>query len=318
VLEQQERIAHLDGDQPQAGDNDVDEILQLRAIIEAQDAAMEEQRRLLESHGSLVDELNRQLQAQLSGKQREEELEALVELQLKHIAHLEASAESGHRDVGGNSSDEVQELHAIIEAQEEALNDQRQVIQTQSSLIDELNSHIQSQISGQQRGAGLHSCALAIIPEADPSEPPMPSTPLICGTRQAAAVCDAPRRRAAEVAAPLTVVGARSLGGSRSQRAQQLVQHKACASTRLQQGLCDLPRPRPNSVLGGRAPGGHNGNRGTPRARSTTMDRLTSRGGSPPPMRSSSPRAAPRQEGRMPRRTGGPLPPSLPLLRQEA
>mmetsp|Transcript_48960 Transcript_48960/g.151167 ORF Transcript_48960/g.151167 Transcript_48960/m.151167 type:complete len:326 (-) Transcript_48960:245-1222(-) len=129
------------------------ELQELHAIVEAQEAALQDQRQVMESQSSLVDELNRQLQAQTASLRHEEELEGLLEQQRTRIAQLEALVETQGAPSGDGSSpqEELQHLRAIIEAQESALNDQRQVITSQSSLIDELSSNVQLQMAGRQR-----------------------------------------------------------------------------------------------------------------------------------------------------------------------
>lgn len=311
------------------------ELQELHAIVEAQEAALQDQRQVMESQSSLVDELNRQLQAQTASLRHEEELEGLLEQQRTRIAQLEALVETQGAPSGDGSSpqEELQHLRAIIEAQESALNDQRQVITSQSSLIDELSSNVQLQMAGRQREPatprpaphledpgwnGADGAAAAAVPGST-------AGPLAATSR-----CGA-RRRPMDGASPPPAAAVRGGGAAalarRSHREQHLTQQKAFGGHQHSQSLrAELPRPRPNSVLGGRTGLGANGtcggsgaSGGTPRARSTTAERLTSRAGSPrAAARGSSPRAGLRQQGTVPRRAGGPVPPALPLLRQEA
>mmetsp|Transcript_137466 Transcript_137466/g.383360 ORF Transcript_137466/g.383360 Transcript_137466/m.383360 type:complete len:345 (-) Transcript_137466:155-1189(-) len=323
VAQQRERMAQLEA----LAEAEREDARQLHELLEAQEAALNEQRQVVESQSGLVDELHRQLQAQLCGRQREAELEALAEQQGAQIARLEAEGRRRTAEGGEDPGDEAQQLRAIVEAQEAALDDQRQIIASQSSLIDELNGHVQAHISGHQYESSTPRLgSLVDIPECTEMRgdggpvagPPAPG---------ATSARSSQRRRPAE-ASPPPAAPARSHAtglARRSHREQHLAQQKAFSmgSGHLhQQGARELPRPRPNSVLGGRSLGGSGGSSsgsgGTPRARSTTTERLSSRGSSPQPVRGSSPHASSRQQPGMPRRAGGPVPPTLPLLRQEA
>mmetsp|Transcript_74660 Transcript_74660/g.218837 ORF Transcript_74660/g.218837 Transcript_74660/m.218837 type:complete len:333 (+) Transcript_74660:70-1068(+) len=316
VAQQRERIAQLEalveGGQ---GGATCEDCRQLHAIVEAQEVALNEQRQILESQSGVIDELSRQLQAQLQARQAEADLEALVEEQRGRISQLEAAAgrQPAAAAPGGAQSQEVLQLHALIEAQETAMDEQRQVIANQSSLIDELNGYVQSHLCGE--AATPRAGNLSDIPEcakARGAAGPGPAGPGGAAPI-AAAARTAPRRKPNDAGSPPPPV-ARSQGAGLSRRSLR-EQHLA------QQREKDPPRPRPNSVLGGRPPGGSAGssaNGSTPRARSTTADRLNSRCSSPQPARGSSPRGPVRQQSGIPRRAGGPVPPSLPLLRQEA
>jgi len=302
-----------------------EELEQLQAIIEAQEAALGEQRQIMESQSGLVDELNRQLQVQIATQQHEGQLETLVDQQRERISQLEAEVAvqrggSPGRAKGGQP-EEVQKLLAIIEAQESALQDQQQVIASQSSLINDLNEHVNS------RGSTRHR--EPVTPRSAAAEEHLHAT--VPGAGPPAGARGVPRRRPNDAASPpapyrerapagpMRGAGSSSFSGALTRRTQ-LAQQKALGSAaghhQQAQVRADLPRPRPNSVLGGRT--GSGGSGGTPRARSTTIERQSSRGSSPPPVRGSSPHAAPRQPAMMPRRAGGPVPPALPLLRQEA
>lgn len=69
------------------------------------------------------------------------EFQAIISSQQKQIEELEA--QDGRKPL----LEEIEQLRAIIEAQEEALNDQKEIIANQSSLIDELGSHLATQQS---------------------------------------------------------------------------------------------------------------------------------------------------------------------------
>lgn len=336
VAEQLAKIAELESlaGSPTGSGSAREEVEQLQAIIEAQEAALNEQRQIMESQGGLVDELNRQLQSQISNQKISEQAEVLLEEQRVRIGQLEAEVaalkrgSSGGSRSGGLQEEEKYKLMAIIEAQESALSDQRQVIASQSSLIDELGEHMQPRLSNRQREpATPRSSTAEEPPTATGSGASAPGGAVgpSAGARGAA------RRRPNDAASPpapnrdRAPVGSmrgasNSFSGALTRRTHQLTQQKvlgAAAGPHQQpQVRTDLPRPRPNSVLGGRT--GSGGSGGTPRARSTTIERQSSRGSSPPPVRGSSPSGAPRQPTMMPRRAGGPVPPALPLLRQEA
>lgn len=71
------------------------------------------------------------------------ELFAIVDSQRKQIEELEkGTGVKSLQELLSSSEEEVEQLKAIIEAQEEALNDQREIIANQASLIDELGSHL--------------------------------------------------------------------------------------------------------------------------------------------------------------------------------
>lgn len=348
LLEQKDEQIALLEEALAAGSHAQEEVQQLQALVEAQESALNDQREIMESQSTLVDELNRQLQSQISGHQREAELEELVGKQRERIAQLEAAG----RGVAANSAvdasrEEIEQLQAIVEAQESALNDQRLVMASQSTLIDELNVRVQAQMMSQQYELITPRLALDEIPEYTPSCGPVGGgdRPIALGGGAAGGSCGSlsarvsHRRRPAEGASPLAVAmrpSGHSGGlGRRSHREQHFAQQKALSSAagqalgsvagqlreQTQTSRAELPRPRPNSVLGSRsapaATGGASaGGASTPRARSSTAERGYRT--SSPSGRGPSPHAALRQHPGMPRRAGGPVPPSLPLLRQEA
>lgn len=263
--------------------------------------------------------------------------------------------------------EEVEQLHAIIEAQEEALSDQKSIIASQSSLLDELSGQL------------TRSTALSILPtsvEEEEDLPPSPSSTSLSGTGSRASTGPSsatghhaasgprprqsgvpvsgrpgaghsgvdvgrggvPQRRAGAPPAAVTRSNgatsgaARSIGGStpstqnsRSQREQLLAQKLLNRVGTSSAASVEHPRaPRPNSNYGRQETFARNG--ATPRARSlnATPDRGSSGGSSargPSPTRSPDvsqgyhPSAS---MGPPSRKLGGPLPPALPLLRQEA
>lgn len=278
--------------------------------------------------------------------QRIAELEAMVEHQNAIIERLEAQ----------NSGDDLQELQAIIEAQEAALNDQRSVIASQSALIDELNGHLQEQLAAARAGVG--SAGSGASPGGASAADGHGGTPIT------PAASEVQRRRSGASSNSSGAATARVGGGVsvRTLRDHQPSLHKAA-----QQSPRELPRPRPNSAFGTQgpaaAPGGYHSAAGTAggacgscrehpggynrapapcgtaqRARSCTDARLLpGPNGAPPPApvpapaappvpsassggRGPSPRGVPRgqQAAPVPRRVGGAVPHSLPLLRQEA
>lgn len=341
-----------------AGGDGGDEVLQLQALVEAQESALQEQREIIGSQSTLVDDLNRQLQAQISGQQHEDELEELVAQQRERIRQLEATAAAG--GTVGVSGDEVEELRALVEAQESALHEQRQVISNQSSLIDDLNEQLQAQMQCpvlQSPCASPTRLALDEIPEHTPtvvaSRRGSGRESSSCGDRPIAVAGGAaaagpptggslgkergpvgPRRRPNDAPPPppdgRSTVANRS-GATAAHRGSSGGHSGGVSARRLHRdqhhqpvSQKDLPRPRPNSVLGGRAPsGGHApsvvtaATCGTPRARSTT-DRQSYRASSPGCGRGVSPHAMRQHAGAIPRKNSGPAYSALPLLRQEA
>mmetsp|Transcript_115327 Transcript_115327/g.229860 ORF Transcript_115327/g.229860 Transcript_115327/m.229860 type:complete len:382 (-) Transcript_115327:155-1300(-) len=348
-----------------AGSNGDDEVLQLQALVEAQENALEDQRELIGSQSTLVDDLNRQLQALISGQQREAELEELVAQQRERIRQLEAAAEevaTTAEGTPGAPGDEVVELRALVEAQESALHEQREVISNQSALIDDLNQQLQAQMLRSDLQSPIQSptrLALDEIPEHTPAvldlrrgsgresgdrpiavaggaaagppaggslgkergpagprrrpndaPPPPPSTHDTYGRSTVA-------NRSGATAAHRGSSGGHS-GGVSARRLHRDQHHQPVSQK-------DLPRPRPNSVLGGRASSGGNAPSvapsaamcGTPRARSTT-DRSSIRANSPGCGRGVSPHAMRQHAGAIPRKHSGPAYSALPLLRQEA
>lgn len=350
VEEQQARIAQLEAAE--------EEVRQLQELVEAQESALNDQRQIMANQSTLVDELNGQLQSVLSGGQAEAELEEIIQEQREKIAQLTATAQTSSRSgnaTGAGSEEDMQQLHALIEAQETALNDQRQIIESQSGLIDELNSHVQSGL-GEQSDIGNSSPGAAPQPSAPPpggygaapqvpppgGRPPPPAAAAAASASRHSGV--GARRRIGDPASPPPIVpvrGGSSAGMSaasagklqkRSQVHQKSVLRDVspCGGMRPEGNahsapstMGELPRPQPNSasILASRVGGSISaGTSGTPRARSST-GQLSSRAQSPRHERASSPHVRETrrmQSGTMPRRAGGPTPPALPLLRQEA
>mmetsp|Transcript_96958 Transcript_96958/g.172579 ORF Transcript_96958/g.172579 Transcript_96958/m.172579 type:complete len:279 (-) Transcript_96958:68-904(-) len=82
------------------------------------------------------------------------ELEELAELRASRIKELELELERATDALEDGTAatkpgGEVEELHAIIAAQEAAMEDQRRIIDTQSALIEDLNSHLKSSQTSQ-------------------------------------------------------------------------------------------------------------------------------------------------------------------------
>lgn len=165
------------------------------------------------------------------------ELEALVQEQQRTIQELSEAV----------AASDVEELQAILEAQESALEEQRTVIASQSGLIDELNMALQAQLKA------------AELREAE--------------DERQAEVKAAALHRAQE-----STRGSHRLGkGAPPLKGPNV--HPALQKLALQQGHSQssnpqsprkeaTPRPRPTSALGGRL------GSGTPRARSCTETRL--------------------------------------------
>lgn len=280
--------------------------MQLLAIIEAQEAALNEQRQILDNQSGVVDELNRQLQASLKARRADQDLEAVVEQQRERIKELETELQESSKCLGpgsGGGGDDVEQLRALVEAQESIINDQRQVVESQSALIDELGSFVQSHCGRPQEPAVPRLGNLDGIPECSHtslSSNALPvATVIATGNGHSSARSGGQRRKPPEMGSPPPGASTRSHGvgtGRRSVRDHHMSQPK------------ELPPPRPNSVFGGRHLGGSGGSSGsTPRARSSTADRLGSRGPSPgcgslQPLRAASPRGQMRQQASLPRR----------------
>lgn len=348
-----------------AGGNEGNEVLQLEALVEAQESALQEQREIIGSQSTLVDDLNGQLQAQISAQQHEAELKELVAQQRERIRQLEPKVGEAATVGGGTpgvSGDEVDELRALVEAQESALHEQRHVISNQSALIDDLNEQLQAQMHHPDPQSPIQSPACLALGEISEHTPAVldarRGSGRESGDRPIAVAGGAaagppaggslgkergpagPRRRPNNVPPPppsahdtygrstvanrsgATAAHRGSSGGHSggvSARCVHRDQHHQPVS---QKGL---PRPRPNSVLGGRAASGGNvpsvapsaAMCGTPRARSTT-DRPRVRAISPGCGRGVSPHAMRQHAGTIPRKSSGPAYSTMPLLRQEA
>mmetsp|Transcript_41150 Transcript_41150/g.104757 ORF Transcript_41150/g.104757 Transcript_41150/m.104757 type:complete len:260 (-) Transcript_41150:87-866(-) len=247
------------------------------------------------------------------------ELEALVLEQQAEIERLSSDT----------AAEEVEELRSILEAQEASLEEQKEVISSQSALIDDLNSHLQTLLAAPAPSEPSR-------PEPSRPEPPRPSAgpsaqagavggraarPSLgggAGSGEApAAYAEDPRRRRPVGGPPVAMRGVS--GGPAS--ARTLREHPAMQKMVAQQSPgAEMPRPRPNSALG----------QSTPRSRSCTESRLladcgsaavdggrrgSTRNQSPATMTAAATRG---NTGYAPRKVGGACPPSLPLLRQEA
>jgi len=234
------------------------------------------------------------------------ELEALVERQRDEIELLRAKVE------GGSSGEELHELRLIVEAQEAALRDQRNIIDSQSGLIDELNTHVQQQVA-RAREAEEAECeenaavAPAAVDRASSGTGAAGAVPAVSsgpgypqqmtgavsgaagargapGPRRRPDAAQAPRQdpgpRRRQEAGQAPAPGGPAAGrGAVTARTHRESQHQLAAQQKLQQQVqsprAELPRPRPNSALGER--GGSGG--GAPRARSWTAVRQGSSGG---------------------------------------
>mmetsp|Transcript_78897 Transcript_78897/g.150136 ORF Transcript_78897/g.150136 Transcript_78897/m.150136 type:complete len:302 (+) Transcript_78897:118-1023(+) len=286
--------------------------------------------------------------------QRIAQLEMLVVEQESKIRRLEAT----HGGGGGGNADELQEevqqLRAIVEAQEEAIREQGSIIATQSGLLDELNGHLSRQTDAPS-SAPIAESPLEeedddddVVVTPTSSAPPAP----VAGSRAAGGSASMSSLRVPPSAAGSHAQGAGMRGsrtsaagsepsGGRRRRegvggmgqrqaathpgthptgnaasmlhnardhreqllAQKLLKRHGNSSTT----AVEHPRaPRPNSALG-------RGSGATPRARSWTErsgnNHYSARG--PSPTRGT--------EAQLhSKKSGGPLPPALPLLRQEA
>mmetsp|Transcript_44416 Transcript_44416/g.96544 ORF Transcript_44416/g.96544 Transcript_44416/m.96544 type:complete len:238 (-) Transcript_44416:129-842(-) len=223
---------------------------------------------------------------------RSEELEAVVKVQRERIAELE---------------DELQELRAITSAQENVLTDQRRIIETQSGLIDDLNEHMQRQLSEQRRvedgeAAARQDAEGALVHEAQPRlripgggvQEPQPRQGVPGGLGRQGPGCG--QRSVGGDAA--TARPTRGAAFPKSHTREQLL-----AQTRFSQQQsprCEANRPRP-----------------APRARSAhVVERLNS--GVLHSARGPGLTHAPSGGCSVGRKSGCVLPPALPLLRQEA
>mmetsp|Transcript_44952 Transcript_44952/g.106747 ORF Transcript_44952/g.106747 Transcript_44952/m.106747 type:complete len:299 (+) Transcript_44952:95-991(+) len=296
-------------------DDDEAQLMELKDMLEAQELKIEQ-----------LQQLNEELQRQRDrafGKiaDLEEQLQAAAS------AAVSAAPAKGVTACGNGAQvdpeEEVFQLRAIVEAQEAALVEQRQIIDSQSALISDLSVHLQPQL--QQQAAPLASSR-----SATPSRGPMPveaEQPILSSN---AAAGRGPGRGAGQVnaAAGRNVPSVTRTGGAavaqRSPRieqqllAQKRIARAGGAESQAQRPRAELPRPRPNSAF-------RNREGGVARSRSLTTDKdeRGSTGGStgesahtPAGSRHSpSTTALPRKVASGDR---GMLPPSLPLLRQEA
>lgn len=288
------------------------------------------------------------------------QLESMVVEQQEKIEQLQASLGAGEN--GDSLQDEVVQLRAIVEAQEEALADQRSIIASQSGLLDELNNHLQLQSSSAisenaieeddeavvtptgssagaaagSRSAGSTATASVSTAGGSASMSSLRATPSGAGGAPASAQGAGPRvsrtsgtgsepgpRRRREGLGQrqaATHPGGSSTGrgnnadrlnNARSHREQLLAQKLLSRQGNSSTTAVEHPRaPRPNSALG-------RGSGATPRARSWTERSGAS--GTTHSARGPSPtRGTEASGGLHARKSGGPLPPALPLLRQEA
>jgi type II secretory pathway pseudopilin PulG len=264
---------------------------------------------------------------------RVQELETLVAQQRLRIEELEATD-------AATVQAEVEQLRSIIEAQEEAMSDQKDIIASQSKLLDELSGHLAKQSNlGDTATSAISDDAEADGSRNSPQAPRTPtggsSAPSLVGASAhhqttgarvsrgsggagrssavAAPSCAdpssaAPRRRQGPAPAGRGAGGMYSGANTRSQReqllAQKLLNRVGTSSTT----TVDPRAPRPNSALGR---GG-----ATPRARS-----WTERGSGSAPAssgRGPSPTRTPDStQSSISKKSGGPLPPALPVLRQD-
>ncbi|CAE6918571.1 unnamed protein product [Symbiodinium sp. CCMP2592] len=75
------------------------------------------------------------------------------------------------------SSSELLELRALVEAQEAALEDQRRIIESQSALIEDLSSHLNATSSLDGQASSTAANASAAIPPSSKELAPSPSSP---------------------------------------------------------------------------------------------------------------------------------------------
>lgn len=274
---------------------------------------------------------------------RIQELETLVAQQRAIIEELELAQSASDLQ---SLKEEVEQLRAIIEAQEEALADQKGIIANQSSLLDELSGQLTRATAmpacieeeedevpspcdtGSRASNGPSSVPASMRASHHAASGQRGSRPTGGPTRAGGppgatdvARAGIDRRRAG---APSAAVS-RNTGGHSAQRSQreQLLAQKLLnrVGTSSAASVEHVRAPRPNSAGLGR-------NGTTPRARSlnATPDRGSS-GGSQHSARGPSPSCSPDAAqgyhassgmGVPSRKSGGPLPPALPLLRQEA
>lgn len=283
------------------------------------------------------------------------ELEALVAQQRAQIEELQLGQQDGGEMQ--SLREEVEMLKSIVEAQEEALTDQKGIISSQSGLIDELSGQGSSSRATPLKGVeeaplspgsggspsrastghsgGRADGYAASGPRASGGPTGQRSSRVGGGPPGGArpsgdvARVGGPDRGVRRAGAPPAAAARTTPGGSqgsqnaRSQReqllAQKLLNRVGTSSTQsVEHTRGEARAPRPNSALGR--------NSTTPRSRSLNADGRST-GGSQTSTRGPSPSRSPDSaNGYQPsagtgvptRKVGGPLPPALPLLRQEA
>mmetsp|Transcript_79364 Transcript_79364/g.220837 ORF Transcript_79364/g.220837 Transcript_79364/m.220837 type:complete len:307 (+) Transcript_79364:80-1000(+) len=268
------------------------------------------------------------------------ELEATVAHQRARIEKLEGSPSGPIRGsaVDTGEGGEIDELRAIVEAQEAALNDQRRIIESQGGLLEELNAALQAQFAS-------HAEQPSTLDAMDESPPTPSGRGAPSSSRQGGQVPMPLRSGAPGIASVPGVANSGMLQqqqqplsarGRREQVSVRLSQHQQ----RLQQGhRTEVPRPRPNSMCRSetalapvlpRGSGGGHQSRSAPTpgisaiSQETTPrshgDRRRGSGSASNPNGRRSPMDAHgRAGGAGLRKDGGSsLPPALPLLRQEA
>jgi len=201
------------------------------------------------------------------------------------------------------ADEEIQELRAIVDAQEAALLDQRQIIQNQSSLIDDLNTQMQKLLMAQQcenSKLAEESSQPMVQPHASEGLTGSMGNPLAGGSRRRLPVST---RSSSGAKIPL------SARTHREHREELLAQ-----KLRSERSPRDLPRP--NSALGKSG--------AAPRAQSWTSGRASSagtqqgRGISPGPSTAYQVISTTTTAATTTRKSCSTLPPTLPQLRREA
>eukprot|EP00928_Gymnodinium_smaydae_P091108 TRINITY_DN74811_c0_g1_i1.p1 TRINITY_DN74811_c0_g1~~TRINITY_DN74811_c0_g1_i1.p1 ORF type:complete len:205 (+),score=27.31 TRINITY_DN74811_c0_g1_i1:36-650(+) len=180
------------------------------------------------------------------------ELEALIEDQRRKICTLEGET-IPHLEA------EVCELRSIVDAQEEALNDQREIISNQSSLLDELNMHLQDSSSGLHAGVEQEGEVIDSLDDGR-SLPPGANTkhgvrayPLP-GPHRRTPPAQASDRRRRELppngrgSAYGVATGSNSARTSQLHREQLLAQRKLNRSAAMSAPSDHIRAPRPNSA----------------------------------------------------------------------
>ncbi|CAK8986552.1 Uncharacterized protein SCF082_LOCUS594 [Durusdinium trenchii] len=203
-------------------------------------------------------------------------------------------------------SEELQELHAIVDAQEAALTEQRRIIESQSALIEDLHEHLSGAVPE---------------PPAEPEEGEAPLPP--------------PPRRSRGESGPSTGSGARPKRSSHPSTASGY--GKTVESSREQREQREQREREPPRGSGSMStPGLRSGKLEVRKEKSEPNSRTDRRSGAGCSsagglgIKGPSPRMTPRSASASDRRSAGGggagqsgasmagLPPSLPLLRQEA